>query len=463
MEMNKETAYIGSRNELFVDEWLIDRKSNVALRLHEPQRKEVVLTFDRPWEGRHCGYAAVIRDGERIRLYYRGHSPDDNSEEQVACCAESGDGIHFDRPDFGLYEFGGTRSNNIVLKSRDAHNFTPFLDRNPAAPRNERYKAVAGQNTTTPHLRNGTMHGYVSEDGIRWRRTREEPIIADGGFDSQNVAFWDANIGQYRCYNRYWEPDANALPHRYVRAVQSTVSPDFAAWGPQERNRYGEGVPLEQFYTNATMLCPEAEHLYMAFPMRLLELRKKAEEHPYQGVSDAVMMTSRDGVNWDRPFMEAWLRPGTDRSNWTDRNQMVACGLIETAYNEFSFYVLEHYRQDDCRLRRVAVRKHGFASVHAGYGEGEFTTRPVVSAGNRLLLNYATSAAGFVQVEVLDELGRVPDGLSFADMEPMYGDEPDGEVRWTSGAGLGALEGKPVRFRFRMKDADLYALRVAAE
>ncbi|MBP1994702.1 hypothetical protein [Paenibacillus eucommiae] len=451
--MNNEAVYIGSRKEMFIDEWLIAHKRNVRLRLHEPQRQEVVLTFDRPWEGPHCGYVTAIRDGGLIRLYYRGYSPDDMSEEQVVCCAESEDGIHFARPRIGLFEFQGTSDNNVVLQGQDAHNFSPFLDGNPKVPAHERYKGVGGQYTTSPHLRNGSMYGYVSTDGIRWSRTREEPIIGDGGFDSQNVAFWDVNLKQYRCYNRYWEPSDH-----YYRAIQSTLSPNFTDWGPQTRNEYGKGSPLEHFYTNATILCPGAEHLYMAFPMRLFESRQTVEDHPYPGVSDAVMMTSRDGVHWDRTFMEAWLRPGGDLRNWTDRNQMVACGCIETAYNEFSLYALEHYRMTDCRLRRVTVRKHGFASVYAGYGGGEFTTRVVRFAGTRLLLNYATSAAGLIKVEVLDEHERVLPGMSFDDMEPMYGDELEGEVRWTSGASLDAVKNKPVRFRFWLKDADLYAL-----
>lgn len=460
---DKQAAFIGSRNELFVDEWLISEKRNASLKLHPPERREVVLTFDRPWEGRHCGYFTAIQEEGKVRLYYRGCSPSDTSEEQVTCYAESEDGIHFTRPDIGLFEFQGTLRNNIVLKGQDAHNFAPFLDRNPSVPRNERFKAVGGQYTTTPHLGNGSMYGYVSEDGIRWTRMKDEPIITNGGFDSQNVAFWDVNSKAYRCYNRYWEPAPNARPHPYIRAIQSTVSPNFTDWGPQLKNHYGEGTPLEHFYTNATILCPEAEHLYMAFPMRLFELRRHEAEHPYPGVSDAVMMTSRDGVNWDRTFMEAWLRPGTDRRNWTDRNQMIACGCVETAFNEFSFYTLEHYRAADCRLRRITVRKHGFASVHAGYDEGEFTTRPVVFTGTRLLLNYATSAAGYIQVEVVGDDGRVVDGMSFEEMEPMYGDEMEGEVRWKSGCGAGAVEGKPVRFRFRMKDADLYSLRVSGQ
>ena len=60
-----------------------------------------------------------------------------------------------------------------------------------------------------------------------------------------------------------------------------------------------------------------------------------------------------------------------------------------------------------------------------------------------------------------DELsdGAALAGLGLADCKEMLGDEIEGVVRWGEGAALGSLSGKPVRLRFAMKDADLYAFR----
>ena len=67
-------------------------------------------------------------------MYYRGFVPKDGdlSPSQVTCYAESTNGIHFMRPNLGLYEFDGVRENNIVYRGLEAHNFTPFLDSNPS-------------------------------------------------------------------------------------------------------------------------------------------------------------------------------------------------------------------------------------------------------------------------------------------------------------------------------------------
>ena len=71
-------------------------------------------------------------------------------------------------------------------------------------------------------------------------------------------------------------------------------------------------------------------------------------------------------------------------------------------------YLSENYGWSTNRLRRVVVRPHGFASVRAGYRGGELLTRPLLLEGAALRLNYATSAAGSLRVEVQDESGQAP-------------------------------------------------------
>jgi hypothetical protein len=45
----------------------------------------------------------------------------------------------------------------------------------------------------------------------------------------------------------------------------------------------------------------------------------------------------------------------------------------------------------------------------------------------------------------------------------VIGNEIDRTVRWKGGSDVGALAGKTLRLRFVMKDADLFALRFAAQ
>ncbi|MDZ4286852.1 MAG: kelch repeat-containing protein, partial [Prosthecobacter sp.] len=449
---------IGSRWELFVDEYLVAQRRGLSLKLHEPVRREIVLVTDQPWEGPTCGYFSAVQDGKKVRLYYRGSAGgSDHSEDQVTCVAESTDGIHFTRPKLGIIEAGGTKENNVIWRGVESHNFAAFLDANPTAKADERYKALGGvkqpgKNWMTGETPGG-LYAFASADGLHWRKLRPEVVMTKGAFDSQNIAFWDAPHGRYASYTRIFT--------NMVRAIQSSTSTDFLQWSDGVINHYAKDVPVEHFYTSATVPCPGAPHLLLSFPKRFIPARKKVLDHEFPGVSDAVFMSSRDGVNWDRTFLEAWLRPGPDSKNWTDRNSMTAAGIVETAPDEWSLYVSEHYRSPDNRLRRVTVRKQGFASMHADARGGEFVTKSLRIGGDKLILNYATSAAGSIQVEIQDEDGKPLPGFTLADMPELYGDELEAPVTWKAGSDLSALKGKTVRLRFIMKDADLFALRFA--
>jgi hypothetical protein len=353
----------------------------------------------------------------------------------------------------------GTRVSELVqLRVEDyvgpeSAAFAPFVDSNPDAPADERYKAVAYRVIN----RTGNVMALVSPDGIHWKRLQEEPILPPGSFDSLNTAHWDATAGVYRMYGRYW----TGGHFKGMRGIQSSTSKDFRTWSAPKPNTYDDGVPIEEFYTNAVLPCPDAPHHLLSFPMRFIPGRKKIPGHPYPGVSDAVFMSSRDGIHWDRPFREAWVRPGLDKQNWTDRSNMPAWGIIETADGEFSMYLSEHYRWPDNRLRRMTVRKHGFASIGAGAAGGEILTKPIVVRGKHLVLNYATSAAGSVQVEVQDaETPHPIPGFALSDMPPLFGDEIAAPIAWKSDADLSSLIGKPVRFRFVLTDADIFSLQI---
>jgi hypothetical protein len=432
---------VGSRVEMFVDQHLIDKGQNVEHRLTEPTKREVVLQLDRPWEGPVSAYFTVFRDGDKIRMYYRGG-------EDFTCYAESTDGIHFTRPELGLIEHKGSKANNVLFRDPQDTSFAAFRDENPDAKADERYKALSYTVTDDKH---GAMTAWASPDGVHWRKMSGKSVVPVGSYDSLNCVSWDAMERQYRVFDRYWTGGGYAG----YRAIETRTSKDFLSWSKPTPFKYAEGVPIEHFYTGAVTRCPGAEHVWLAFPKRFVPERKKVETHKETGVSDAVFMSGRDGVNWDRPFLQAWVRPGPDERNWTDRNNMPAWGIIETPgdVTTFSMYISEHYRWPSNRLRRLTVRKHGFASMRAGATEGEFVTRPITFAGDRMTINFATSSAGGVRVELQDEAGK-----TLAESAPMYGDELDRRVAW-KGDGVSAHAGKAVRLRFVMTDADVYAFR----
>jgi hypothetical protein len=440
---------IGNRIEPFVDEWLIDRMQGASLRIYPPQRREVVLEMNAPAEGPTSCYFNLFEEGGRVRLYYRGHSPGDASHLQTVNYAESTDGIHFSRPVLNQVEFQGSRRNNITFQGLEGHNFHVFRDDNPACKADERYKAVGAEWEK--------LSGFVSPDGWQWRKLRDEPLDVKGTFDSLNVAFWDSRLGSYRLFSRHFD---NA-----IRVIQSCTSEDFIHWSTPIHHDYGPGAELEHYYTNATIPCPGAEHILLSFPKRFIPERTKVTAQPgmgYEyaagGVSDAIFMSSRDGNHWHR-FREAWVRPGLDQENWTHRSNMVAWGIVQSTPTEWSMYISEHYGWITNRLRRLAVRPWGFSGIHADFTGGELLTHPIRFSGATLHLNASTSAVGSVQVEVQEADGRPINGLALDDMSPWFGDELNAPVSWKQGGNLERFNGRPVRLRIVLKDADLFSLR----
>jgi hypothetical protein len=419
---------IGSRRELFVDHYLIERLDNATLKLHEPR-----LAPDMSEPADNMEYGTVIKDEDLFRLYTRdgrGAKFDGDTTEVTRYC-ESRDGIHWTKPKLGLVELDGSRDNNVILQEAPfCHNFSPFLDQRPGVPPEQRFKAFAGT------VKSGLV-AFVSADGIRWSKLRPEPVITytkEYAFDSQNVAFWSAAEACYVCYFRHF------LDNR-LRSVCRTTSTDFVTWSepvPMQPN-----FPGEHLYTTLTHPYFRAPHIYIATPTRF---------HPERGEStDILFMTARGSAPFDRTFRQAFIRPGLDPDRWGNRSNYAALNIVPTGPAEMSIYTTP--------FRRFTLRTDGFASVHVGADVGELLTRPFRFSGKALEINYSTSAGGSVRVEIQDESGQPIPGFTFDDSDLLVGDQIEQTVNWKHGSDVSSLADKPVRLRFVMQEADLFSIQ----
>ena len=110
-------------------------------------------------------------------------------------------------------------------------------------------------------------------------------------------------------------------------------------------------------------------------------------------------------------------------------------------------------------MRRFTLRIDGFVSVQAPLSGGEVVTKPIVFKGKELVINFSTSAAGSVRIEIQNAEGGAIEGFALEDLEEIYGDELEHAVTWKNGSDVSKLAGKPIRLHFIIKDADLYSLR----
>ncbi|MBL9113592.1 MAG: hypothetical protein JNJ83_01190 [Verrucomicrobiaceae bacterium] len=445
---------LGSKRELFVDEHLIASKSGVELKLHKPQAREVALVCDAPWEGNTSGYFTLLQDGDLYRCYYRGsHHGEPGGRpghSGVTCYAESRDGITWTKPKLGIFEFGGTKDNNITHMGDGCGTFAPFLDTNPNCPPESRYKALATMGNDVERKKNPALQAYHSADGLHWKLMREKPVITAGSFDSQNTAFYDNENGVYRAYWRYFTggyTDERGWKPAGVRAIRTATSKDFLTWENQADLAYGKDAPVVQLYTNAVRPYARAPHLLLGFPTRY---------QPKGSQVEPVLMTSRDGVNfkrWEEPLIP--ITAPKDR-DWNRSNYMTIGVLsLPGKPGELSVYATEAYYQGPgSRIRRFTFRTDGFVSASAE--DGELITRPLTFTGSKLSLNLVSR--GKTLVEIQDEGGKAIPGFTLDDCSPMQADSIDAVVTWKGGS-LAALAGKPVRLRFKLIEADLFALQ----
>lgn len=450
---------IGSRLEPMVDTHLIHEMANTELRLQTPQPQDLVIRYDKPWEGPYCGYITLFKDGDRFRMYYRG-KPNAKADgvDEVTCYAESPDGINWTKPELNLHEFNGSKANNIILAdiAPYSHNFIAFKDSRPGVPEAEQYKGLAGTAKTG-------LHTFYSPDGIHWTM-QEEPIITEGAFDSQNVAFWSESEQQYVCYFRTWHQGG----FKGFRSVSRSTSKDFVNWTEPQEMDFGH-TTREHLYTNQTLPYFRAPHIYVSLAARFMPGRRVAspEEAEALGVepryagdcSDNVLITSRGGYHYDRTFMDGFLKPEVGIENWTSRSNYPAWGILPTGEKEISLYVQKYYGQPQVGLRRYTLRPDGFAAVEAPYAGGEMVTKTLTFSGKSLYINYATSAAGSIRVQLLDGDGVPIPGYEAENCFEIIGNQIARAVRWNDSADISALAGKAVRLRFVMKDAELYSIQ----
>ncbi len=475
-----EPIDIASRRELLVDRALIDSLPAPArLKLHHPTPREVAITFNQPWEGGASSYPTVFKDGDIYRLYYRGHRylidepPLRKAQSEVVCYAESTDGIHWKKPNLGLYKWLGSDENNIIwMGTPEAHNFAPFIDTNPSCSPGQRYKAIAGTSASKG------LWTFQSADGIHWKRLSDGPVVTKGAFDSHNTVFWDAKHKRYSMYVRYFSEGKFSG----LRLIGLAHSKDFKTWTDPVGIEYPNSPP-QQMYTNQILPYYRAPHILFGFPTRYVakplskhvqqlppvDLRTKlinVDQRVGTDLSDGIFMSSRDGFSFKR-WDEAFLRPGPEaKGRWIYGDNYQSYGLFETKSkmpglsNEISMFFDEGAWIDDARcLRRYTIRLDGFVSLNAPYAGGQMTTKPLTFTGSQLSVNYATSAAGTLKVEIRNADGSPIPGFTLEDSEELFGDSTSQTVSWTAGSDVSSLAGKPIRLHIELKDGDLYSFQ----
>lgn len=459
---------------LFLDPAFVTESSGVALTVNPPQRSEVVLRRDRPWESFMITfYLSVIDDGGKLRMWY-----DSRESTKIAhvAYAESTDGIHWEKPNLGLSDHQGSKANNLVgLSSLEGNVF-----RDPhATSEAERYVYV------TTVFKGGGIYRFTSPDGLRWKRDAQPLMPFEA--DSQNVTFWDEALGRYVLFFRSWHRDdprghwrrlVRLEADRLDRPLPIKPSGAGAQKGDPGRDPFIVDEAPTVFacderdpdhtdvYTNAIQRYPLAPGWYVGFPS--LYLHDNTSKVRNDGRTETQFIASRDGVAWQRYAREAYVRPGLAGSENANMVYM-GTGLVirgdeiwqfGTGFRTTHGDTAGRQRQSDGVIYRYVQRLDGFVSLDFPAAGGRAVTAPVVIDGATLRLNLDAGALGELRIGLRDaETGRALDGYSLAECAALHLNSTGAVATWKNHREVAALRGRRVCVELAGLRTKLYSLR----
>jgi hypothetical protein len=474
--------------QLFIDDHIIESLDGVAKKLNRPTKHPGNPVLSRvsvgksTWEaGMPFSFASVLYvERERLfRMWYSLHRGSGGDDESVLCFATSPDGIRWHKPALGMFEYRGTKKNNIVMPHSGLA-CGVFQDPHETDS-SKRYKMV--------HMwRDYKVYASHSADGLRWTPYNGgQPVFfKPPGHDSHMISYWDNALGKYvaiirdrtgrisdvrprlvsdatgrRGWRKLWDPQKNRSPENHsIRRVGQIESTDFVHWnGYQVILGADADDPLnqDQFYNMEVLPYEE---------LRIGLMTVFSYDPNY--CRGAVQLTySRDGRNWHRAanrdvFLPLSQRPGD--FDWGGIYPLQAPIVVgDEIWIYYTGYGVDHHHQPPPNVTGfpngiglAKLRLDGFVSVDAGATEGTLTTKPFVFDGSKFVIN-ADAKSGQVLVEILNADDKPLAGFSKRDCDPVQVDKIRQTVTWNGKSDLTHVAGKQIKLRFYLKNAKLFS------
>ena len=493
---------------LFIDDAIVKEIDNLAHKLHQPRKFEgnAVVRPEYRWEN--CAIQirtapAWVPDEGVFKMLYSASAESlepgvklditgaPSGGQSFRCYATSTDGVNWEKPCLGLYDYGaltwrGTPvgSENNILPTDGKLTLAPIYDARDPDPQH-RYKGLGwwkGRRGLTP---------AISADCLHWAPLDVPPIPSS---DEAHLTH-DVERGRFIATVKHAGPDGRAP---YGRSFCLSTSQDFEHWTDLELVFHADQIDqengferLERFFTDPAYLKPvynrpeeyrtdvynfpvfPYEGLYLGLPV----MHHWSAKHPplYENVDSrksVELASSRDLRQWHRvanraPFLE--LSPVGDGSAY-DTGQLVTTNRPIIRNNELWFYYVGlRYRSRsiaDTLARKyldagavclAKLRLDGFVSLKGGIEWGSVLTKPIVVDGQELRVN-VDSWRGQVRAEVIDASdGRPISGFTREESVPAVMDSIDQPLRWQDKPDVSELLGRTVHIRFSILRGELYA------
>ncbi len=485
--MQQSALDISLGRQLFVDDFLVESTAGVVRHWNRPVKRDAPVVWpglpgavpavaDRSSPGDPANLVCATDGGlwwdptrRKFRLWYNVDWLGD------ICYAESADGLSWEFPDLGIVP--GT---NRIFASDviDSWGVTP----NYAAPKpyadwklhvSYPYVPPAWPPTTDDRL-------WESEDGIHFR-----PLGLAGRSGDRTTSYYDPFRGEWVFSLR-----SASLPRTRHRFASRHFGGDGCRWAwpgdaaePESLRGTPEPEPwLDVDYGPSRQLYSFTAVAYESVMLGAMEILVNTEHD--NGDCSKVGLPKNTGLHFCfsrdghafTPRAEPDIAPEGWGSGAWDTGYLSATGGVCVVKDERLWFYYSGLRGDGRRLANGAkwfrngmysngaiglatLRRDGFAGMVAD-GRGAIVTKPLVFDGGHLFVN-AECRFGAVSAEILGEDGHPVRGFAACDCAPFrQADSTKTELRFAGGS-LATLSGHPVRIRFILECATLYAFWVS--
>ncbi|MDP6443593.1 MAG: hypothetical protein QGG36_19095 [Pirellulaceae bacterium] len=455
-----EPIDIGAEPQFVFDNFIVDnhwalkyKRESVGRVFHQPKK-----FAGNPVIAGEGGYTTVIRDTEAglFRMWYQtwvASAIKGKSGRYAIAYAESPDGVAWTLPKLGLFEWKGTKQNNIVwtgLKGKRGSQVY-LLDLPDSARRGFRFVMLYGGS--------GGSHLIGSHDGIHWDRQSNTPVTSMHS-DTQNAIVFDPRRNEYVMFCRakhiYRTFRGDIVDTGASRRVARMSSPKlWTLWDAEPQNILVPDETDERAGFNFFYGMPTRYHagIYWGF---LWPFKMNTDIH-------TELAWSRDGFQFHRlPGRPQLIERGPEGS-WDDGMVFGGYRWVDVGDEWWLYYAgwdgPHGTRERSPGIGLVKLRPEGFISMRGPAGGGVVCTRKIRWPGGKLLIN-ADARDGELSVRVTDGKRKVLPGFDYTDCAALNADSLAHEVEWRDRS-TADLAGQVVRFEFFLKTADLYTFRAS--
>ena len=404
-----------------------------------------------------------------FKMWYSAYTGD-----FITCYATSSDGLRWHKPGLELKEYRGSKANNIIAFGDQAGSVWRNPDGTNAQRRYVRW-ALQTREADDGHPADYAIYRFFSPDGKSWQRERKDPVLPGhpakylGGAAADGaIVYWLPGLQKHVCFYNISYPNPNPAPHdqpknkHALRSIARFESEDGVRWNSESPSwafmrddQDAEWDPYIQFY-GWTPLLHAVGDLYLGFTWLY---------HSNEGNFDIGFAYSTDTVTWRRPFRGQYVLPRGESGSWDGAMLMLSSSLIEKDGMWWMYYSgcpYLHRSSDEfpgegkryfaIGLARMPVGR--VVSARSWKQQGTWTVGPVRWSGREMLLNAAIFDN--LVVQVLDARDREIPGFRSS---VLRGNGQRLPVAWPDGTRLADLEGREVRIRFHLNDAEIFGFQ----